>query len=78
MKVDKAKDDSAKKEKASGSANAAAECKSNSESDGAWVAMDSDDETVLKYSQMRITLPLVTMTGFLKSMKTLVALITKD
>ena len=37
-KVNKAKDDSAKKEKTSGSANAAAECKSNSESDGAWVA----------------------------------------
>ena len=46
LKVDKAKDDSAKKEKASGSANAAAECKSDLESDGAWVAMDSDDETV--------------------------------
>ena len=40
-------DDSAKKEKASGSANAAAECISDLESDGAWVAMDSDDETVL-------------------------------
>ena len=48
-KVNKAKDDSTRKKKVGSSTNAATKCKSNSESNGAWVAIDLEDKMMIGY-----------------------------